>query len=140
MTMQRWHAGTSRLRVAAVALGTATALMLGGLGAGAASAAPAGQVDAGVPFSSVVYGTGCTYSLTVPVNSSGRVTFWERKRGFPGRFIGAAQPSGGIATVTWIPRRIGERWLYAIQDGKASRVSLAPVRQGYGSAGLCFAI
>ncbi|GAA1481143.1 hypothetical protein GCM10009624_15830 [Gordonia sinesedis] len=68
------------------------------------------------------------------------MTFWERKRGFPARFIGAADVHGLTATVRWIPRRIGDRWLYAIQDGKSSRPTLARVRQGYGSGGLCFAI
>ncbi|GAA1481142.1 hypothetical protein GCM10009624_15820 [Gordonia sinesedis] len=56
----------TRLRLAVVTLGAVLAVLLGGLGPGTASAAPAGQVDAGVPFSSIVYGTGCTYSLTVP--------------------------------------------------------------------------
>ncbi|MCK8613222.1 hypothetical protein [Gordonia sp. C13] len=104
-----------------------------------AQAAPAGRVDAGVPLSSVVYGTGCTYPVTVPVNSSGWVEFWEVKPGLPVRFIGRDLPSGALASVTWVPRRIGDKYLYAVQNGKASPPTLVKVRQGYGSNGTCFA-
>ncbi|GAB87887.1 hypothetical protein GORBP_115_00130 [Gordonia rubripertincta NBRC 101908] len=104
-----------------------------------AQAAPAGRVDAGVPLSSVVYGTGCTYPVTVAVNSSGWVEFWEVKPGLPARFIGRDLPSGALASVTWVPRRIGDKYLYAVQNGKASQPTLVKVRQGYGSNGTCFA-
>ncbi|MDS1115393.1 hypothetical protein RD149_16680 [Gordonia westfalica] len=104
-----------------------------------AHAAPAGRVDAGVPLSSAVYGTGCTYPVTVPVDSSGWVEFWEVKPGLPARFIGRDLPSGALASVTWVPRRIGDKYLYAVQNGKASQPTLVKVRQGYGSNGTCLA-
>lgn len=105
-----------------------------------ARAAPAGKVDAGVPFSSVVYGTGCTYTLTVPVNSSGTVTFWERRPGYPEFYIGSAAADGASASVIWVPRHLGTRYLYAKQNGITGPPSLVPVHQGYGSGGLCFAL
>ncbi|MYR06985.1 hypothetical protein GTV32_12020 [Gordonia sp. SID5947] len=121
----------------------ATALSIVGLAVaspGSAGAAPVGKVDAGVPFSSVVYGTGCLYNLTVDVNTSGPVTFWERAQGYPERFIGAAQADGAIATVRWVPRRIGNRLLYAKQGGVQGPVTVLRVHQGYGSGWACFAL
>ncbi|NDZ95772.1 hypothetical protein G3I13_06690 [Streptomyces sp. SID6673] len=107
---------------------------------GSAGAAPVGKIDAGVPFSSVVYGTGCLYNLTVDVNASGPVTFWERKQGYPERFIGAARADGAIATIRWVPRRIGDRLLYAKQGGVRGPVAVMRVHQGYGSGWACFAL
>lgn len=105
-----------------------------------AQAAPAGVVDAGVPFSSAVYGTGCLYNLTVPVNSSGRVTFWERRPGFPEHYIGAAPADGAIATVQWVPRYLGDRLLYAKQNGVTGKATMLRVHQGYGAGWTCFAL
>lgn len=104
------------------------------------TAAPTSGPDAGVAFSSAVYGTGCSYTLTVPVNASGAVYFWEQKKGYPPIFIGKAQAYQLSASVRWIPRRIGLRRLYAVQDGKRSPLTIARVHQGYGSGGLCFAL
>lgn len=134
---------TRRIAVAAMAVLLSVGIGLAGpavVGAGVAKAAPSGQVDPGVPFSSIVYGTGCTYSLTVPVNASGMVTFYEQRRGYPPRFIGKAQAYGLSASVRWIPRRQGDRMLYAVQNGQKSPMTVARVHQGYGSGGLCFAL
>ncbi|MFT4127224.1 MAG: hypothetical protein QM662_13480 [Gordonia sp. (in: high G+C Gram-positive bacteria)] len=132
MTLRRWF--TSGLLASTMTVST----LIGTAGAG--HAAPAGPVDPGIPFSSVVYGTGCTYTLTVPVNSSGIVAFYERKRGYPPRLIGRDRAYQGYASVWWSPRRIGNRRLYAIQNGKRSPITVARVHQGYGSGGLCFAL
>ncbi|MGV9709154.1 hypothetical protein ACWDTI_00620 [Gordonia sp. NPDC003424] len=123
------------------AVGVAIATVIAGFaGQGDAQAAPAGPVDAGVPFSSVVYGTGCTYTLWVPVNSSGTVTFWERRQGFPERMIGSDVPDGTSATFTWVPRTIGDRLVYAKQNGITGPATVIKVHQGYGSGGVCFAL
>ncbi|MBD0861679.1 hypothetical protein IA539_10725 [Gordonia sp. zg691] len=119
--------------VMAVLMGAAT------LASPSAHAAPAGRVDASVPLSSAVYGTGCTYPLTVAVNSSGWVEFYEVKAGLPPRFVGRDLPSGALASTTWVPRRIGDKYLYAVQNGKVSAPTLVRVRQGYGSNGACLA-
>ena len=113
---------------------TATAL----LGAGQSSAAPAGKPDAGVPLSSVVYGTGCTYPVTLAVNSSGWVAFYEQRTGYPPIFVGRDLPRGALASTTWVPRHLGDRYLYAVQNGQTSAKTLVKVRKGYGSNGLCF--
>ncbi|WLP89372.1 MULTISPECIES: hypothetical protein [Gordonia] len=113
---------------------------LAGIGAGPAQAAPSGPVDPGVPFSSVVYGTGCTYSLVSPVNASGLVSFYEQRRGYPPILIGRAQAYQLVATVWWTPRRIGDRILYAEQNGVRGPSIVARVHQGYGSGGVCFAL
>ncbi|MGK2319532.1 hypothetical protein [Gordonia rhizosphera] len=111
------------------------------LPAGTAAAAPVGQVDAGVPFSSVVYGTGCLYDLTVPVNASGQVTFWERNAaGGPEQLIGSAMAEGAIATIRWVPRQMGSRQLYAKQGGVTGPIAVVPVHQGHGSAWACWAV
>ena len=125
-----------RPMLAAIVLTALIALV----GAVPAQAAPVGKVDAGVPFSSVVYGTGCLYVLTVTVNSTGPVTFWEQAPGFTARAIGSAWADGGIGTVRWTPRRIGNRILYATQGGVTGPKVTVPVRQGYGSGPLCFAL
>ncbi|ANY25808.1 hypothetical protein [Gordonia terrae] len=104
-----------------------------------AQAAPAGRVDASVPLSSAVYGTGCTYPLTVAVNSSGWVEFFEVKAGLPPRFVGRDLPQGALASTTWVPQRIGDKYLYAVQNGKVSQPTFVRVRQGYGSNGSCVA-
>ncbi|MFW0794056.1 hypothetical protein AAFP30_09610 [Gordonia sp. CPCC 205515] len=117
------------------------AVALGVLGApGLAQAAPAGTVDAGVPLSSVVYGTGCVYTLRVPVNSSGTVTFWEKRQGSPEHLIGSDVPDGAAATLEWWPRTIGDRLVYAKQNGVVGPSTVLRVRQGYGSGGMCFAV
>ncbi|STQ62948.1 Uncharacterised protein [Gordonia bronchialis] len=105
-----------------------------------ADAAPAGRPNAGVPLSSVVYGTGCTYPVTLAVNSSGWVAFYEQRTGYPPIFVGRDLPSGALASITWVPRRIGDRYLYAVQNGVKSPKTLVRVRQGYGSNGLCFGV
>ncbi|MDL9936870.1 hypothetical protein QSJ18_08975 [Gordonia sp. ABSL1-1] len=110
------------------------------VGAGDAQAAPAGKPNAGVPLSSVVYGTGCTYPVTMAVNSSGWVAFYEYKPGLPPRFVGRDLPDGALATITWVPRYIGEKYLYGMQNGVKSPMTKVSVRQGYGSNGLCFGI
>ncbi|AZG46070.1 hypothetical protein D7316_02670 [Gordonia insulae] len=130
--------------------GARTAVAIGGAvaglvitviaGPGEAAAAPVGKVDAGVPFSSVVYGSGCRYDLTVPVDATGRVTFWEREQGGPERFIGAAPADGAIATIRWVPRDPGDRQLYAKQGGVTGPKVLMRVHQGYGSGWACFAL
>ncbi len=122
---------------AGIAMAAATIVFLA---PGTASAAPVGKVDAGVPFSSVVYGSGCLYDLTVPVNATGRVTFWEQQRGQAPRFLGAAAADGAIATIRWVPRRPGDRQLYAQQGGVTGPKALYRVHQGYGSGWACFAL
>lgn len=129
----------ARRRVPTV-VGVLAAVVIGLCHAAPADAAPIGKVDPGVAFSSVVYGTGCLYSLTVTVNSAGLVTFWEQPPGYPARAIGSAWADGGIATVRWVPRRIGNRVLYATQNGVTGPTAVVPVRQGYGSGPLCFAV
>lgn len=135
--------GTRRVRAralpAAVVGMLAAAGAISALLAPPAQAAPAGALDAGVPFSSVVYGTGCTYPLTIPVNASGWVTFYEYKPGLPPRFVGRDLPQGALASTTWVPHRIGDKYLYAVQDGVASKALPVRVRQGYGSNGACIA-
>ncbi|MFW0790781.1 hypothetical protein [Gordonia sp. CPCC 205333] len=128
----------SRIRIAAaagvVAVGAAT------LVSAPAPAAPAGKVDPGAMFSSVHYGTGCMYQMSVPVNSSGWVAFYERKGpGYPVRLIGRAKANGAQAVVSWIPNRQGLRQLYAVQNGKRGPIASARVTQGYGSGPMCFA-
>ena len=111
------------------------------LGASNAAAVPTGRVDAGVGFSSNAYGTGCSYSMTVPVNASGKVSFWEKKPGTnPPLYIGSAYAEGAIAAVTWVPQREGVRQIYAVQGGKRSNYTIARVHRGYGTAGFCFAL
>ena len=110
------------------------------VGAGTAQAAPVSGPDSNVPFSSVVYGTGCTYTLTVPVDAKGMVTFFEQRRGYRPIYIGKAPAYQTSASVTWIPRRQGNRMLYAVQNGVKSPITMARVHQGYGSGGLCFAL
>ncbi len=123
-----------------VALAFATAAAAAALTAAPAGAAPQGQVDAGTGFSSVNYGVGCSYSMTVPVNSSGLVSFYDWKGpGYPPLLIGRAQASGANAAVTWWPKRQGIRKLYAEQNGQRSRITTVRVSQGYGSGGMCFA-
>ena len=142
MTDQRTVAAWRRVigRVAATVV-VAVGVFVGALSAqGAASAEPVQAPDPGVPFSSVVYGTGCTYWLTGLVNSRGTVTFWEGRKGYTPRLIGSAEAAGGQATVKWIPRRIGDRYLYTKQNNVRSKLTLARVHQGYGSGGTCIAI
>lgn len=128
----------SRIRAAA-AVG-ALAVSVAAVVAAPADAAPAGRVDPGAMLSSVHYGTGCLYQMSVPVNSSGWVSFYERKGpGYPVRFIGRAKADGAQAVVSWVPNRQGLRQLYAIQNGKRSQLTYAQVVQGYGSGGMCFA-
>ncbi len=130
--------GWPRVRlVPAALLAAATAMMVS---PGSATAVPVGKVDAGVPFSSVVYGTGCRYDLTVDVNSVGTVTFWERPQGAPARFLGAAEADGAIATISWVPRRVATTQLYATQNGVTGPVAVLRVHQGYGSGWACFAL
>ncbi|NMO00333.1 hypothetical protein HH308_03790 [Gordonia sp. TBRC 11910] len=125
-----------RIAVAASALAVSAAAMIGS----PADAAPAGRVDPGAMFSSVHYGTGCLYQMSVPVNSSGWVAFYERKaKGYPVRFIGRSRANGAMASVDWVPNRQGLRELYAVQNGKRSPITYAQVTQGYGSGGACFA-
>lgn len=125
-------------------VGAAAAVLAGaltGIGAATANAVPSGRVDPGVGFSSNAYGTGCSYSMTVPVNASGKVTFWEKKPGkYPPLFIGAARAQGATAAVTWVPQREGIRQVYAVQNGKRSNYTIARVHRGYGTAGFCFAL
>ncbi|GAB11664.1 hypothetical protein GOARA_082_00530 [Gordonia araii NBRC 100433] len=114
---------------------------LAAVGATEAAAVPSGRVDPGVGFSSNAYGTGCSYSMTVPVDSSGKVTFWEKKPGrFPPLYIGTAYPAGATAAVTWVPQREGVRQVYAVQRGKRSNYTIARVHRGYGAGGFCFAL
>ncbi|MGC5248328.1 hypothetical protein ACPXB3_15570 [Gordonia sp. DT219] len=136
-SVTRWR--RAMLSISATAAVMAAAL-IGGPGAGAAQAAPSGQPDPGIPFSSVVYGTGCAYSLTVPVNSVGMVSFYEQRKGFPPIFIGKTPAYQLSATVIWVPRHLGDRTLYAVQNGQKSPTTVARVHQGYGSGGLCFAL
>ncbi len=125
--------------VAAAALG-ALAVSAAALVSSPASAAPAGKVDPGAMFSSVNYGTGCMYQMSVPVNSTGWVGFYERKgAGYPARFIGRAKANGAQAVVSWVPHRMGIRELYAVQNGKRSASNFVRVNQGYGSGPMCFA-
>ncbi|UEA60321.1 hypothetical protein LK459_05520 [Gordonia otitidis] len=131
----------SSLERLAVTVVVAVGVFVGALSAqGSASAEPVQAPDPGVPFSSVVYGTGCTYWLTGLVNSRGTVTFWEGRKGYTPQLIGSAEPSGGQATVRWIPRRTGDRYLYTKQNGARSTLTLARVHQGYGSGGMCIAL
>lgn len=128
----------SRLKSAVVA-GCAAAVALT-LSAAPAQAAPQGRVDPGVGFFSVNYGVGCSYSMTVPVNSSGMVSFYDWKGpGYQPLFIGRAMADGANAAVTWWPKRKGTRTLYAVQNGKRSQLKKVRVTQGYGSGGTCFA-
>ncbi|MFW0783308.1 hypothetical protein AAFP35_02200 [Gordonia sp. CPCC 206044] len=136
----RSRVGTGGRAVLAATIGSMAAAIAMVAGTGTASAAPVGTVDAGVPFSSVVYGTGCRYNLTVQVDASGPVTFWERAQGHPERFLGAAQADGAIATIRWVPQRIGDRLLYAKQNGVTGPTVVMRVHQGYGSGWACFAL
>ncbi|WP_435082464.1 hypothetical protein [Gordonia hongkongensis] len=132
MSARRWMVGVGAALGAAVMGATAFV-------APTAQAAPAGRVDASVPFSSAVYGTGCTYPLTVAVNSSGWVEFFEVKAGLPPRFVGRDLPQGALSSTTWVPHRTGDKYLYAVQNGKVSAPTFVRVRQGYGSNGACIA-
>ncbi|GAA4751631.1 hypothetical protein MUG78_04910 [Gordonia alkaliphila] len=124
----------------AVVAGCAAAAVAATLSAAPANAAPQGRVDPGIGFFSVNHGVGCSYSMTVPVNASGLVSFYDWKgRGYPPLLIGRAMASGGNAAVTWWPKRQGLRNVYAVQNGKKSPITKVRVTQGYGSGGLCFA-
>ncbi|MFC0316416.1 hypothetical protein ACFQNE_00120 [Gordonia phosphorivorans] len=130
---------SARIRTALVA-GCAAAAVAATVSAAPASAAPQGRVDPGIGFFSVNHGVGCSYSMTVPVNASGLVSFYDWKgRGYPPQLIGRAMASGGNAAVTWWPKRQGLRKVYAVQNGKKSAITTVRVTQGYGSGGLCFA-
>ncbi|MDY6811121.1 MAG: hypothetical protein SW127_19260 [Actinomycetota bacterium] len=138
MRSRRRPGALGRFMVAACAtVAAGTAIMVS---PGEAAAAPVGKVDAGVPFSSVVYGTGCRYDLTVDVNSVGTVAFWEKPQGAPARFLGAAQAYGAIATISWVPRRVATTELYATQNGVTGPSTALRVHQGYGSGWACFAL
>ncbi|GAA3950390.1 hypothetical protein [Gordonia caeni] len=129
----------SRVKAAVVA-GCAAAAVAATLTAAPAQAAPQGKVDPGIGFFSVNHGVGCSYSMTVPVNSSGMVSFYDWKGpGYPPLFIGRAMASGGNAAVTWWPKRQGLRKIYAVQNGQKSAITKVRVTQGYGSGGTCFA-
>ncbi|UVF76530.1 hypothetical protein [Gordonia mangrovi] len=138
MRSRRRLAGRGRLLMAGLAAVAAASAMA--VSPGEAAAAPVGKVDAGVPFSSVVYGTGCRYDLTVDVNSVGTVEFWEKPQGAPARFLGAAQAYGAIATISWVPRRVATTELYATQNGVTGPSTALRVHQGYGSGWACFAL
>nr|WP_029759852.1 hypothetical protein [Gordonia hirsuta] len=127
-------------RVKATVLAGCAAVALLSAAAAPAQAAPQGKVDPGIGFFSVNYGVGCSYSMTVPVNSSGMVSFYDWKGpGYPPLFVGRAMASGAKAAVTWWPKREGVRRLYAVQNGERSAITTVRVTRGYGSGGLCFA-
>lgn len=112
------------------------------LAAAPAQAAPQGAVDVGptIGWSSNDAGTGCSYSMTVQVNSSGMVSFYERKNAKTKPiFLGRAAADGGLAAITWWPKRTGKRQLYAVQNGERSKVTRITVTRGIGSGGWCFA-
>lgn len=121
----------SRIRASLAALA-----VVGGLAATVAApadAAPQGRVDPGGTLFSTFHGTGCTYPMTVPVNSSGWVTFWEKstRKNTKPIYLGRAFPDGGLAAVTWRPRHIGVRKIYAVQNGKQSQMGYVEVAQGF---------
>ncbi|MEZ5212524.1 MULTISPECIES: hypothetical protein [unclassified Gordonia (in: high G+C Gram-positive bacteria)] len=128
----------SRVKAAVLAGCTAAAALT--LAAAPAHAAPQGKVDPGIGFFSINHGVGCSYSMTVPVNASGMVSFYDWKGpGYKPLFIGRAMAQGGNAAVTWWPKRQGLRTIYAVQNGQRSTLTKVRVTQGYGSGGLCFA-
>jgi len=104
-----------------------------------ADAAPRGTVDTGVIIFGTQYGTGCAYPMNIAVDSSSMVTFWDQKKGHKPILIGRDRPKGALATVTWWPKREGLRRLYAVQDGKRSKIKIERVTRGYGSGGTCIA-
>ena len=125
----------------AVTAAAVACLAMTAAGAATANAVPSGRVDAGWGFSSNAYGTGCSYSMSVPVNASGKVTFWDKKPGSNAPiYIGSAYANGATASVTWVPQREGIRQLYAVQGGKRSNYTIARVHRGYGAGGFCFAL
>lgn len=129
----------SRITTAVI---TGVAALSLALSAAPAAAAPQGRPDPGqgIGFFSTNHGVGCSYSLTVPVNSSGMVSFYDWKGpGYPPLFIGQAMASGANAAVTWWPKREGLRRIYAVQNGEKSTTAWVRVTRGYGSGGLCFA-
>lgn len=129
----------SRITVALVTGFTALSLALS---AAPADAAPQGRPDPGqgIGWFSNNHGTGCSYSLTVPVNSSGMVSFYDWKGGkHKPILVGRAMASGANAAVTWWPKREGLRRLYAVQNGERSKIAYVRVTRGYGSGGLCVA-
>ena len=129
----------SRVKAAVVA-GCTAAAVAATLSAAPAQAAPQGKVDPGIGFFSVNHGVGCSYSMTVPVNSSGMVSFYDWKGpGYPPLLIGRAMASGANAAVTWWPKRQGLRRIYAVQNEQKSPIKRVRVTQGYGSGGACFA-
>ncbi|MFT4087734.1 MAG: hypothetical protein QM658_11410 [Gordonia sp. (in: high G+C Gram-positive bacteria)] len=120
-------------RIRATLAALAVAGGLAAAGAAPAQAAPQGRVDPGATLFSTFHGTGCTYPMTVAVNSSGWVSFWEkstRKNAKP-IFLGRALPDGGLAAVTWRPRHVGIRKIYATQNGRQSRMGYVEVAEGF---------
>lgn len=108
------------------------------LAAAPAQAAPQGHVNTGLHFGAH-YGTGCSYSMTVPVNASGLVSFYDRVGGKT-VLVGRTMAQGGSAAVTWWPKRQGLHRVYAEQHGQRSPESKVRVTQGYGRGGLCITI
>lgn len=129
----------SRLKATIVAGATAVAALA--VTAAPAHAAPQGAVDVGVGFFSVNKGVGCSYSMSVGVNSSGWVSFYDKGRGRNATpiFIGRALADGARAAVTWWPKREGLRTVYAVQHGVKSKPTTYRVVPGYGSGGVCVA-
>lgn len=123
----------SRVKTAIVT-GCVSALAATTITAGPAQAAPQGPVSpgTGIGWFSNDFGVGCSYNMTVPVNSSGMVTFWDRSAANPKAkpvYIGRAMAAGGRAAVTWWPRRTGKRAIYAMQNGERSQVVKVYVTQ-----------
>ncbi|MFT3660875.1 MAG: hypothetical protein QM809_05615 [Gordonia sp. (in: high G+C Gram-positive bacteria)] len=130
----------SRVKNAVVIGGIAVAAAT--MAAAPAQAAPQGRVDPGVAIGwySNDHGTGCSYSMTVPVNSSGLVSFYERGDSGAPVLIGRDRAVGVNASVTWWPRHTGRRHLYAVQNGERSTpTSVVVTRSMLGGGGLCVA-
>ena len=127
------------LLTGAALTGAAAATLTAGVLAAPAQAAPQGKVDPGIGFFSIHHGTGCSYSMTMNVNASGVVSFYDAGRGHKTRLIGRDVAQGGQAAVTWTPRWQGLHRIYAVQNGEKSQVRWVRVTQGYGSGGACIA-
>jgi len=129
----------TRTRLTGTVLAAVAAALTATVLAAPAQAAPQGKVDPGHGFFSIHHGTGCSYSMTVKVNASGMVRFYDAGRGHRTRLIGRDQARGAMAAVTWTPRWQGLHKLYAEQNGVKSAPVWVRVTQGYGSGGACIA-
>jgi hypothetical protein len=118
----------------------AAAAVLGALAVSSLVAAPAhaiGPIDVSPGFAGR-YGTGCTYTLTVPAKPGSYVYFTDNHAMIKG---GAQAVSGGVAKLDWTPTSVGEHHLRALEapSGAVSVPKNVAVGQGLDLGSSCLA-